>query len=129
MAKQIDANVEAQILIFASRGYTQEEIADRLGISTRSVQRHSRKYRTVTGQTRRNTNGWSEDDLDYAKELLEDGASYRDVAETTGISKTTLRTRFPGLGFSFEDTARLATTLPKLPEDLRWSLTRKGIQS
>lgn len=110
-------------LLEANPGITNQEIADSVGTSTRNVTRR-RARMGLSGENRGRPLSWSEEALIPAQALLEDGASYRDVSETTGIPRTTLQERFPGMGFTPEDTARLATTLPKLPERLRWSLTR-----
>lgn len=40
---------------------------------------------------------YTDKDWELAKRLLEDGASYREVAYTTGIPKSTLRDNLPGM--------------------------------
>lgn len=42
-------------------------------------------------------------ELDQARLMLEDGASMREVTRTIGISKTTLRAKFPGQGWTYKE--------------------------
>lgn len=39
-------------------------------------------------------------DLDFAKRLLQDGASYTEVARTIGLHRTTLSEKIPGYGWT-----------------------------
>lgn len=39
--------------------------------------------------------------IQQARQLLEDGASQREVQRTTGIARETLRKHFPGKGWTF----------------------------
>jgi hypothetical protein len=41
--------------------------------------------------------------LDRAGALLQDGASQREVTRTTGIARETLRKYFPGQGWTFKE--------------------------
>lgn len=115
-------DVSAKVLILSNRNWTSKEIAAECNITERTVTRIRSRFRSNVERNR--PRSWSDEDYEFAKELLDDGASYREVAESTGIPRTTLREIFPGQGFTKEDTARLATLLPRLPEELRWSLTR-----
>ncbi|MDP9185087.1 MAG: helix-turn-helix domain-containing protein [Actinomycetota bacterium] len=45
----------------------------------------------------------TQQDLDRARTLLQDGASQREVTRTTGISRMTLRKYFPGQCWTFKD--------------------------
>ena len=102
-----------------------KKIAEHLGCSRDYVSRVRNKLNLPADLGR--PPQWSDSDLETARELILSGASYRDVSDTTGIPRTTLRDKIPGLGFTIEDTARLATTLSKLPERLRWSLIRNRL--
>ncbi len=115
--------LQQDILKLAGENLTNPEVADRLQCSEDYVQRVRKKFGRVNPQGR--PRAWDAVHLEVAEELLDDGASYRDVSETTGIPKTTLRGIFPGQGFTKEDTARLAAPLAKLSESFRWSLVRK----
>jgi len=44
-----------------------------------------------------------QEELDRAEAMLRDGASQREVAATTGISRVTLRRYFPGMGWTFKE--------------------------
>ena len=43
---------------------------------------------------------YTDKDWEFAKSLLEDGASYREVAYTTGIPRKTLSDNLPGYGWT-----------------------------
>lgn len=53
-------------------------------------------------------------DYEKARQLLDDGASYREITRTLGISKTTLRAKFPGRGWTYKESG-----------EFRW-ITRKA---
>lgn len=52
-----------------------------------------------TGRPGRTT----QEQWDQAKILLEDGASYREVSDTLGIPRTTLRENLPGYGWTAQE--------------------------
>lgn len=54
-----------------------------------------------TGRPKRHN--YTDADIELAKRLLEDGASYREVAYTTGIPRTTLQDKFPGMGWTYAE--------------------------
>ncbi|MDQ0241220.1 hypothetical protein [Arthrobacter bambusae] len=43
------------------------------------------------------------EELNKARLMLEDGASMREITRTLGISKTTLRNKFPGMGWTYKE--------------------------
>lgn len=51
----------------------------------------------------RSTAPVTQEDLDRAKALLQDGPSQREVTRTTGIARETLRKYFPGKGWTFKE--------------------------
>ena len=73
------------------QGLTAGTIAEILGITKRSVQRH-RKERGVTQPPAVHMTA---EELLRAKEMLEDGASCREVARTLGRTHGTILKRFP----------------------------------
>lgn len=58
----------------------------------------------------------TQQDWDRAKALLEDGASYRETAVTTGIPKSTLIDNLPGYGWTAQEGRQFARTLARHKE-------------
>lgn len=56
--------------------------------------------RTGRPTGRPKTHNYTDKDWEFAKTLLEDGASYREVSYTTGIPRTTLTDNLPGYGWT-----------------------------
>src|SRR6516165_9652663 len=73
------------------QGLTAGTIAEILGITKRSVQRH----RSERGVTQPPPIHMTDRELLRAKEMLEDGASCREVARTLGRTHRTILKRFP----------------------------------
>ena len=78
------------------QGYSSTFIADKLGITKRSVQRHRRQ----AGLSQTTVPSYSEAEIAQAQALLEDGASYLEVARTLQRGVEALRKRFPGYGWT-----------------------------
>ena len=64
---------------------------------------HMGYKRTGRPTGRPKTHNYTDADWKFAKSLLEDGASYREVAYTTGIPRTTLTDNLPGYGWTARD--------------------------
>ncbi len=75
-------------------GYTAPQIGHHLGVTERTVQR----YRVITGTTQPPQRPFTEEELALARNLLEDGASYGEVARTVGHDRSSVRRRLPGYG-------------------------------
>ena len=75
------------------RGMTVEQIAERIGVTTRSVDRYLAAAEATTPRRTHTAEEW-----DFARRLLEDGCPYAEVVRTTGISRWSLKRRFPGFG-------------------------------
>lgn len=82
-------------------GLNAKEIAIRLGISRRQVLRLRRK----TGVIRERAPVMTEEEIERARILLEDGCPYNEVARTLGRCPETIRNRFPGFGLSKQEVA------------------------
>ena len=82
-------------------GHKTRDIAHRLGITERTVSRS----RIRSGCAKPAQIPMSEDEISRAKQMLDDGASYAEVARTLGRYVTTFYKKFPGQGWSLEDTA------------------------
>ena len=49
--------------------------------------------------------------MEQARRLLEDGASYRETARTLGIGRGTVMRALPGYGWTYQDAGRHAMTI------------------
>lgn len=86
---------QERVVAMTRQGVPTREIAAILGVCERTITRIrvqagcARKYQPITPEN-----------LKLARNLLEDGASYSEVARTIGCSHERLSTRFPGYGMS-----------------------------
>jgi AraC-like DNA-binding protein len=79
-------------------GWSQKAIARDLGCSVSAVHR-TRKHLGLTATVtrgRRVEGEWR----DYLASLIGDGWSFTEIERTTGVSATTLRKHFPGMGWT-----------------------------
>lgn len=89
----------ARIAELTRAGLSQAQIAAIVGITPRSVCRTRKKLglsRPLSGLH------MTPDEIARAQALLDDGASYKEVARTLGRSSWSLRNRFPGYAFTVE---------------------------
>lgn len=110
-------------LLAADPTLRNKELADKLGVSIRHVSR-LRSQVNMPGKSAR-PRTWTEEALAQAKELLDDGAGYREASATTHIPRTTLRGRFPGMGMSSSEAGKIGVLLARMPEAERFQLTQK----
>ena len=120
-----NTELQESILSLARSGVSTRQIAKSLGCSKDYVTRIRNRHKTPDRVGRPIT--YSPDKLKYAELLLEDGCSYHDVAETTMIPRTTLREKFPGKGFSPEDTKGFGLAIIKTPDYIKNAIIRKNI--
>ncbi len=92
-----------KVAILTRQGLTAGQIADRLGVTTRTVVR----YRNRTGVSQKTSGLLTQQEIDLAKSLLDDGCSYEETARTVRCSASTLKRRFPGKGMTFSEGAKL----------------------
>lgn len=59
---------------------------------------------------------WSARDLEYARMLLEDGASYHEAARSSGVPRTTLRDKAPGHGWTMAEGGTFAVQMLNNPK-------------
>lgn len=85
-----------RIIYFAENGMHPSRIAEKLNVSIATVHR----VRTAAGAPMVHHRRGTEDDKLKAKALLEDGASYQEVARTIGFSGSTISRWFPGYTWS-----------------------------
>jgi len=86
------------------QGHTIKYIAKVLYVATRTVERD----RAATGCAPPKAPRVTESEFARAKEMLEDGASYEEVARTLRRSHTAFRHRFPGYTLTKEEAAHRA---------------------
>lgn len=72
-------------------GTTTRQAAEQLGVSVRTINRLRRRLGIATGTCRMPT----PEQLEYARQLLEDGASMTDAARSSGVEFQTLKRRWP----------------------------------
>ena len=84
------------VIELTRQGYSSTFIADKLGITKRSVQRHRRQ----AGLSQTTRPSYTQAEIAQAQALLEDGASYLEVARTLQRGVEALRKRFPGYGWT-----------------------------
>lgn len=99
-----------QVALLTRKGYTAPQIAESLGISTRTVQRHRR----TTGVAAEASVPFTEDELERARELLDDGVSYAEVGRTLGRSPTWLPVHLPGYAWTRQQSGAYVQTLRRL---------------
>lgn len=86
------AERRAQIVNLTALEFTAAEIAARLGITPRTVTR----ARRAAGIAQQKPPPMSDDEKRAAQRLLDDGASYHDVANTLGRAADTIKRNLPG---------------------------------
>lgn len=94
----------AQVVELTRLGRTIADIAAALRIS----ERHVSRIRAEQGIARPKPPLLSEEELRIAAEMLDDGASYAEVARTLGRHHRAIAVRFPGRGWDKGEGARLA---------------------
>ena len=115
MGRALDERVRDEIVTLTRRGCTAREIADRLRISTRSVQR----VRVAAGCAETRAPLLTVSEILAARELLEDGASYYEAGRTIGRCGTTIARNIPGFKFDKQQTALAAALGRKMARLVR----------
>jgi DNA-binding CsgD family transcriptional regulator len=97
------------------QGHTAKHIAALLGVTPRTVTRD----RAARGITQPQPTRVSEAEFERAKTMLEDGASYEEVARTLRRSHTAFRRRFPGYALTPAEASQRAALGRKMAQLLR----------
>ena len=100
------------------QGHTAKHIANLLGVTPRSVTRD----RAARGITQPKAPPVTETEFARAHAMLEDGASYEEVARTLRRSHTAFRHRFPGYALTPAEAAqraRLGRQMARLMRDTK----------
>ncbi|CPT94419.1 Transposase and inactivated derivatives%2C IS30 family [Mycobacteroides abscessus] len=87
----------ARVATLSRGGYTDQEIAVKLGVSDRTVLRDRKAAGLPVTPT---PAPLTEEERATALRLLEDGANYREVARTIGRGRTTIKRAFPGYSWT-----------------------------
>jgi DNA-binding CsgD family transcriptional regulator len=99
--RQSEEWVREEIVALTQSGRNAREIAERLRISERTVQR----VRAASGCAELSAPRLTGSEILTAMEMLEDGASYGEVARTLGRAEQTISRNIPGYFFSKEQKA------------------------
>ena len=97
------------------QGHTAKQIADLLGVTKRTVARD----RTATGCAQPKAPLLTQDELERAHAMLEDGASYDEVGRTLGRCSAGLRRKFPGYKLTRTDAAQRAALGRRMAQLMR----------
>ena len=112
----------ARVAELTAAGWTAPAIAKEMGTTVRTVVR----ARAATGcRVRPPLPQLTDDQIARAKALLEDGASYYDVAETVGCGISTLRARFPGYSWTMREAGQYRAALHHAA-NASWHLAKMG---
>lgn len=111
---EVFAQRRIQIVTLTKQGRTAREIADQLGVTPRTVVRH----RKAAGISKPGPREFTARETLRAIELLDDGASYSEVARTLGRGYKAVRNNAPGYPLwdkqKAAETASLARTMRRL---------------
>lgn len=110
--RAVSAKRREQVVELTRAGLSAPQIADRLGIATRTVQRH----RVAAGIAQPPARHLTPAQIHRARQLLDDGASYKEVARTIGCANKSVRYRFPGRGWTLAECGRWGRFLDKTRE-------------
>ncbi|AEK08599.1 hypothetical protein PBI_DLANE_55 [Mycobacterium phage DLane] len=100
------------ILSMTRDGFSAKHIGEVVGCSPRTVTRVRAAADARVMNPRRFT-PLTADQLEFAEYLLEDGASYQEVARTLGVSRTTIERHFPGRAWTKRQAAEFTALRKK----------------
>lgn len=112
-------------------GISYQNIADMFGVNRSAIRGLNRKYKWV--DPRPPTRGWTQEELDYIKKLIEEGKSFRSIAKIFGVISNTitaLNRKYKWRDFDKERDNRDEKILELylLPEDGGRGLTKTEVQ-
>jgi DNA-binding CsgD family transcriptional regulator len=110
-----DPERDSRVLQLTQEGLTNRQIADMVGITCRSVTRVRARHAAVHPAAAALL---TVDETARALALLEDGASYVEVAKTLGRNNNTIRRRLPGYRWTPQQTAEYAVMMRTLGKPL-----------
>jgi DNA invertase Pin-like site-specific DNA recombinase len=98
-----------------AEGWPAWKIAADLGVAVRTVQR----WRGRAGLAKGPGTPFTVEEIEVARVLLEDGASYNEAARSIGRDATCLKRKLPGYGWSLEQSIEYAVMMRRLGAELR----------
>lgn len=101
----LDPTDDQRIIAMTRQGYSARRIAEALNTTARTIVRH----RNALGIAQASNPPHPKEVRDRAKELLDDGASYSEVARTVGASITQISRWHPGRGWDGHTCTEYAT--------------------
>lgn len=113
MPARIAPEVDSEIRRLTEAGVAVREIARRVGLHRRTVQR----YRSLAGISGPVTSRMSDDEIAMARSLLEDGASYAEVSRTLRRSHQAISRNVPGFKWDWSrcgEASAMARQMAKL---------------
>lgn len=102
-----NAELAEKISHYSKIGLTVEAIARRTGVSTRTVERYRKHSGTWAGPRKKIT----PEEISRAKEMLEEGINYSEVARTLGRSARAIRAHLPGYSWPLVECSRLGAAV------------------
>lgn len=106
----VNVERDERIAELTRQHYTAEEIARMVGVTARSVVR----ARARTGVTRPKAPLLTDSERERIEKLLDDGASYNEVARTVGRNLSCIRYNFPDRGWTAAQGTEFRTLLRTL---------------
>ncbi|ACI12370.1 DNA binding protein [Mycobacterium phage Fruitloop] len=100
------------VLAMTRDGFSAKHIGEVVGCSPRTVTR-VRAAADARVMNHDRFTPLTADQLEFAEYLLEDGASYQEVARTLGVSRTTIEKHFPGRAWTKRQAAEFTALLKK----------------
>ena len=88
-----------QVTAMTRRGMTADQIAETLGITSRTVARH----RVTAGIAQAAPARVTPDQWQTAERMLDDGCSLAEIARTIGTGASTVATHYPGRGWTKQE--------------------------
>lgn len=93
---RLDPEIADRVVELTRQGHTARQISERLHISQRTVNR----LRMKRGIGRPSLPTMTSEMVARAATMLDDGASYAEVARTLGVDLSSIKRRFPGRGWT-----------------------------
>ena len=113
MSRKTPPELRDRVVELKCRGASTSVIIDATGVGERTIYRILRD-----AGMGKDPNYMSQDEVDRAREMLEDGASYMEVARTLGRSHSTIKRNLPGYTWSPEQAGEFAWSIRILKRKL-----------
>ena len=98
----------------SAAGWTRPQLADHFNINPRSVTR----LRAKLGISGRTSNTLTPERLAQVEAMLQDGASQKETARTTGVDREAIRKHFPGSGWNLSESKTFGNQTWKLWQEV-----------